>query len=226
MSLRVAVEAGAKRSFASALDWPGWSRSGPSTEAAIESLLEYAPRYARVVNRAGEAIEPPASAQQVEIVERLAGGGGTDFGVPGAAAAAEDAPIDDADLRRLTALLTAAWDELDGIAERARGVELRKGPRGGGRDLENVLDHVLQAEVAYLGQLGARSPDPATRESVRQAFLETLAARATGRPIENPRRTKRPWAPRYAVRRAMWHVLDHAWEIEDRATEAGVTPGE
>jgi hypothetical protein len=24
------------------------------------------------------------------------------------------------------------------------------------------------------------------------------------------------WPPRYVVRRAAWHVLDHAWEIEDR----------
>ena len=25
------------------------------------------------------------------------------------------------------------------------------------------------------------------------------------------------WPPRYAARRLIWHVLDHAWEIEDRA---------
>ena len=29
-------------------------------------------------------------------------------------------------------------------------------------------------------------------------------------------RVAKPWSPRYAVRRAAWHVLDHAWEIEDR----------
>jgi hypothetical protein len=53
--------------------------------------------------------------------------------------------------------------------------------------------------------------------TTRQAFLDTLEARVTGRQIENPRRTKNPWSPRYAVRRAIWHVLDHAWEIEDRS---------
>jgi hypothetical protein len=26
------------------------------------------------------------------------------------------------------------------------------------------------------------------------------------------------WTPRRFLRRAAWHVLDHAWEIEDRAT--------
>jgi hypothetical protein len=215
--VRVAIEDGAKRSFASALDWPGWSRSGPSPEAAIESLIEYAPRYGRIAERAGASFRPPRSVAGIEVVERLSGGGGTDFGVPGAAAAAEEAPVDDADLQRLTALLRASWEELDAIADGARGVELRKGPRGGGRDLDKILGHVREAEVAYLGQLGARAPDGEGMAPVRETFLATLEARVTGSPIENPRRTKRPWSPRYAVRRTIWHVLDHAWEVEDRS---------
>ena len=217
MSVRVAIEAGTKRTFASSLDWPGWSRSGRTPEDAIASLLTHGPRYARVALRAGEAFDPPSDPEDVEIVERLSGGGGTDFGVPGAPAAEEDAPVGDAELRRLTALLRAAWDELDGIAVGARGVELRKGPRGGGRDLDRILDHVREAEAAYLGQLGARPPASGEMASIREAFLETLEARVTGRPIGNPRRTKKPWSPRYAVRRTIWHVLDHAWEIEDRS---------
>ena len=217
MALRVAIEAGTKRSFASAVDWPGWSRSGRTPEAAIESLLEYAPRYGRVAGRAGASFEPPPSADDIEVVERLSGGGGTDFGVPGVAAAAEEAPVDDTDLQRLTSLLRAAWEELDAIADGARGIELRRGPRGGGRDLDKILGHVREAEVAYLGQLGARPPQDEGMEPVRRAFLATLDARVTGLPIENARRTRRPWSPRYAVRRAIWHVLDHAWEIEDRS---------
>ncbi len=217
MPARVAIEEGTKRSFASSLEWPGWSRSGRTPEDAIESLVAYAARYARVAKRAGEAFERPSSADDVEVVERLPGGGGTDFGVPGTAAAAEEAPVDDATLRRLSALLRAAWDELDAVADGARGVELRKGPRGGGRDLRKILGHVREAEAAYVGQLGARPPASDDMAPIRQAFLDTLEARVTGRQIENPRRTKSLWSPRYAVRRAIWHVLDHAWEIEDRS---------
>jgi hypothetical protein len=217
MPVRVAIEQGTKRSFASSLDWPGWSRSGRTPEDAIESLVAYAPRYTRIAERAGEAFRPPSSTHDIEIVERLPGGGGTDFGVPGMAAAAEEAPVDDAELRRLTALMHAAWEELDAVADGARSVELRKGPRGGGRDLHKILGHVRDAEAAYVGQLGAKPPKSDDMAPIRQAFLDTLEARVTGRSIENPRRTKDPWAPRYAVRRAMWHVLDHAWEIEDRS---------
>ena len=65
------------------------------------------------------------------------------------------------------------------------------------------------------GRLGV----PAARDqlaAVRAAALETLDAVVHGRPIAEPRNTKRPWHPRYFIRRSAWHALDHAWEIEDR----------
>ena len=27
-----------------------------------------------------------------------------------------------------------------------------------------------------------------------------------------------PWLPAYAIRRITWHVLDHAWEIQDKSS--------
>lgn len=216
--LRVVLEVAPKRSFASAVDWPGWARSGKTPEAALESLLAYAPRYASVAKRARVAFSAPKLTDGVEVLERLDGGGGTEFGVPGEPSVAEDEPVGDADLKRLKALLRASWATLDEVAEKARGVELRKGPRGGGRDLDKILGHVLEADAAYLGQLGARPPKPLETGEVRDAFLDTLEARVTGRPIANPRNTRSRWSPRYAVRRSAWHVLDHAWEIEDRST--------
>ena len=157
------------------------------------------------------------------MVERIRGDGGTEFGVPGKPAASEDEPVSAADLRRLRALLHASWTIFDAAAEKAVGVELTKGPRGGGRELPKIVEHVREAEVAYVGQLGSRAPasadeDPAKPMALlRRAFADTLTAVCTGEPIANPRSTRKPWSPRYAVRRAAWHVLDHAWEIEDRA---------
>jgi hypothetical protein len=54
--------------------------------------------------------------------------------------------------------------------------------------------------------------------TVRATALDALAARVQGKPVADPRETKRPWSPRYFARRSAWHVLDHAWEIEDRST--------
>ena len=48
MTIAVAIEAGSKRTFASALDWPGWARSGKTEQAALEALAAYAGRYAEV----------------------------------------------------------------------------------------------------------------------------------------------------------------------------------
>ena len=131
--------------------------------------------------------------------------------------------MDAEELARQTALLKACWAAFDGAMERTASVELRKGPRGGGRDHARMASHVVEAEAAYLTQLGGRrpktdGPDAASAWSeVRSAVVEAVAVRARGESIEGGSRVKKPWTPRYFVRRAAWHVLDHAWEIEDRA---------
>ncbi|MDQ2689571.1 MAG: hypothetical protein M3Y29_04775 [Chloroflexota bacterium] len=214
--MRVVLEVAPRKAFATAIDWPGWSRSGRTDADALQRLLDYAPRYARVARRAKVPFDPPASIDGFEVVERLSGGGGTEFGVPGEAASAEDGDaVDDGDLERLEALLRAAWATFDAAASSAQGIELATGPRGGGRDVDKIVEHVREAEVAYLGQLGSKPP--ASADDLRDAFLETLRARVRGTPIANPRNTRKPWSPRYAVRRSAWHSLDHAWEIEDRS---------
>ena len=217
--LRVYLERGDKRTFAVALDWPGWSRSGKDEQQALEALLAYAPRYARVVKDAGLKETLPGADARVDIVHRLAGGSGTDFGVPSSAPKEDKQPLKARELERQRALLQASWRTFDGAARSAKGKTLRLGPRGGGRDLAKMTGHVLEAEVAYLGALGSKPPKAAASDemaAVRRAALHTLEAVANGRPIENPRNTKRPWSPRYFVRRSAWHALDHAWEIEDR----------
>lgn len=217
------LEIGPKRTFAGAIEWPGWCRSGRGEEEAIAALLAYTPRYSAVASAAGLAVPVAADA---DIVERLKGGSGTDFGVPSVALAADERPLDAAELDRQTRLLTASWQAFDTAWREADegNVELHKGPRGGGRDLPKMLGHVLEAEGAYLGALGSRHPkmpgaSAAERMAVvRTTALETLAARARGEPLADPRNTLHPWVPRYFVRRSAWHALDHAWEIEDRAS--------
>jgi hypothetical protein len=221
MTVDAVLEVAAKRSFASAIAWPGWSRGGKSPDAAIAALVEYAPRYAAVARRGGIAFEAPAGVDDITIIERLRGDGSTEFGIPGVAARAEEAPIGP-DLERLVALLRAAWATFDAAAAAAKGRRLRTGPRGGGRDLGRMVDHVRDAEVAYLSKLGSRAPAASDRPAdarmaaLREAFVDALTALSRGEPVPTPSRTQKLWSPRYAVRRTAWHVLDHAWELEDR----------
>jgi hypothetical protein len=218
----VYVEAGNKKVFASALDWPGWSRGGRSEEEALEVLAAYGSRYAKAVRSAKPAFRAPIDASELRVIERLEGNANTDFGIPYLPATSDGRPIERAELGRLLAILDGAWETFESARSAARGVKLRTGPRGGGRDLAKMLDHVLGAEEAYVGQLGARAPRrPATAaaavEALRARQREVLTARVRGDAIDNPRNTKSPWLARYYARRSAWHLLDHAWEIEDRA---------
>jgi hypothetical protein len=219
-TLKVFVERGDKRFFAGALDWPGWYRSGKTEEEAVERLLEYAPRYAAALRAAGVTPLLPSGNLTVEVAEHHTGGSGTDFGVPSVPAKVDTKPLTGKELERQRSILQAAWKAFDAAAAAARGKTLTVGPRGGGRNLDKMRGHVLEAEVAYLGQLGSRHGKTGKGEDemelVRREALETLDAIVHGRPLDNPRNTKKPWAPRYFVRRSAWHALDHAWELEDR----------
>lgn len=205
MSITVVVEVGSKKVFASALGFPGWARSGRTETDAIEALLAYAPRFAPVAAIAG--VDLPQSFT-VSVVERVDGNATTDFGAPAVPAAAESDPGDAAQRARAAALVAAAWDEFARIECNAPR-ELRKGPRGGGRDTDAIREHVLEAEQAYKGKLGIRGITDS--ELVRRAMLVAIRE---GRPPAQPNQ----WPSAYAARRIAWHALDHAWEIQDRST--------
>lgn len=214
MTTPVYLEVGSKKVFAYALDWPGWCRSGKTEEAALETLGAYAGRYAPVPAAAGLRF-PKSAGDGLDVVERLTGSATTDFGAPATPASADGARLTRAQAERLAVLVEASWVFLDEVVAGAPSA-LRKGPRGGGRDRDKIVDHVLGAEVAYARKLGLRLRQPAIDDAggvaeLRGAILEVLrAARAPAPDLE------KGWPYRYAARRIAWHALDHAWEIEDR----------
>jgi hypothetical protein len=219
VTLHVYVETGAKRAFAGAIDWPGWCRSGRDEGAALGSLIAYGPRYGRVLRGTRLGFHAPEPTR-VRVVERLEGDATTDFGAPGGTPSSDGRPMDEADLERAGALLRACWRAFDSAAAAAEGVRLRKGPRGGGRDLDGIVRHVLDADRAYLSSVGRAPGKEASRDlaSTRTMILDAMTASAHGEvPARGPRGGVR-WSPRYFVRRVAWHVLDHTWEIEDRSS--------
>lgn len=216
------LEVGAKRTFATGVEWPGWSRGGRSEQEAVAALAAYGVRYGAVVAQTVSNFKAPKDVSAFKIIKRLKGNTGTDFGVPSLGLPTDGEPVASAELERLTRILELCWSAFDRAAKSAKGLELRKGPRGGGRDLDKMTAHVVEADQAYIVQLGARSPKAAAGRSIRptdlhDAMLEALRARARGLPVTEPSKAKSLWTPRYFVRRVAWHVLDHAWEIEDRA---------
>jgi hypothetical protein len=211
----VYIETGKQRCFACSLDWPGLCRSGKSEEAALSALSDYVPRYAVVAAKAGVKF-PSTVGQPWSVVARVATrSGGADFGVPTAVLDDDAAGWRRSEAARTAALLTASWDRLDELAAGAPQ-SLRKGPRGGGRDRDAITQHVAAAEQMFGRKVGLSLPVPAEGDGKaittnRAAILEWCRSGGTTatRPVG--------WPPRYASRRLIWHVLDHAWEIEDRA---------
>ncbi len=213
--IAVFVEAGRQRVFASALDWPGWARRDRTEDLAVAALADYLPRYALITQRAG--LEVPAG--PLVITGRHPGvARNADFGALGEIADGEDRPLTGADGARLAVLLGAAWAAFDETAA-AAPAQLRKGPRGGGRDTAAIVEHVTGAEAAFARKLGLRLPAEDRTAPEAPARLRALISAA----LRDPVRLSLPpngWPPRYAVRRAAWHVLDHLWEIEDKSEPA------
>ncbi|HEX9696754.1 MAG TPA: hypothetical protein VGB64_10645 [Actinomycetota bacterium] len=207
----VYVEAGSKRIFAGAIDWPGWCRGAKTEPEALRALTGYRDRYAAAIAPSG--IHLPAAAT-VKVVERLRGDATTDFGAPSVAPSADHDAMTDARLRRQVALLVACWAAFDAAAKKAARTTLASGPRGGGRTVAAMAEHVFQADRAYVSKLGR--PVGAGAD-VHAAFREALDARNRGEPDRRMRATTPMWTPGYAIRRSAWHALDHAWEIEDRS---------
>ena len=209
----VYIESGDKKVFACAIDFPGWCRSGKDKASALEALADYAPRYGEVAKRAKAAF--PSKDPEFEVVERIKGKGATDFGIPHEIPKLDAEPLTARQAARQVALMEAAWALLDKVAK-STPAELRKGPRGGGRDRDKMLDHVLGAEAAYGRQIGVRHPQPELGDTkavkaLRKDIAEALRGASDGSPVR-----EKGWPPRYALRRITWHVLDHVWEMQDR----------
>jgi hypothetical protein len=205
----VCIESVPRRVFASALDWPGWCRAGRTEQEALATLAAYASRYAPVCLQAGVAL-PAKAADTLEVIERVTGNATTEFGAPGIEAEYERQHLDAKDAKRLAALVAACWDVFD-RAVAAAPAELKKGPRGGGRDRDPIARHVAEAEIAYARKLGIRLGGDLA--PVRAALVDLVGTPSDGQPHVN-----KGWPPRYAARRIAWHVLDHAWEIEDKSS--------
>ena len=218
------IEVGNKRFFACAAAWPGWCRSGRDEHAALEALYAYGQRYASVLRGSAVRFTSPGQAGALRVVERVPGNATTDFGAPDGVFTIDAEPLTGRTPATMKEVLEACWAAFDASAVAAEGVELRKGPRGGGRELDSIVDHVVEAELSYLRKLtgsGARidESDPTTaREQGRAAVLAGLDRAAAGDVPERGPRGGTMWTPRRFLRRTAWHVLDHAWEIEDRAS--------
>jgi hypothetical protein len=197
---RIYLEEGAKSVFAVSLDWPGWCRRAATVDDALDELDRYRDRYGAAV---GGKFDPGS----LDVIGTVPGNGTTDFGAPDARGPWDEEALAPAELTRQVGLLQASWTAFDRVVA-SSSAALRKGPRGGGRDRDAVVDHVREAERSYGRKIGARVPPRTAWPDQRAAIAAAL--------LSSPSDIQ--WPIGYAIRRLAWHVLDHAWEIEDKRT--------
>jgi hypothetical protein len=95
---------------------------------------------------------------------------------------------------------------------------MRKGPRGGGRDRSRIVRHTIRTESEeFAKRIGLRIPEEAalTPEGLRRHrvdYLDAMRAYNAGE-IKRPMRS---WTLPFLIRHSAFHVLDHAWEMEDK----------
>jgi hypothetical protein len=218
MAVRTVIERGPKdkRSVAFSLDWPGWSRGAKSAELALETLESYRARYRPIARLAKMAREFDA-AGPLTIVEDRVGPGSTDFwGISFAPSSAEQGQMSKAELDRAITLLRACWAFFDDVAARV-SAEMRKGPRGGGRDRDRIIRHTIRTESEdFAKRLGLRIPEegaltPDGLRQHRETYVAAMRAYNAGE-----LQTMKSWTLPYLIRHSAFHNLDHAWEMEDK----------
>jgi hypothetical protein len=214
--MRVMLEMGpkGKKVVAVAPDWPGLARGAATEEAALERLRAYVPRYAPVAQRAGLAAEW-APNPVLDVVEHYPGTGSTDFwGISFAFSGIDQQTMSVEALERELALMQAAWAFFDAVRARV-SAEMQRGPRGGGRDRDRIVRHVLFNEQDWAKKLGVLTPEEAllTAEGLQAHRAAYCAAIRTLHAESKPART---WPLRYLIRHTAFHTLDHAWEMEDK----------
>jgi hypothetical protein len=218
MPVRTVLERGpkAKRAVAFAIDWPGWSRGAKTPDGALETLELYRPRYRPVAVEAGLTDEFD-KAEALEIVEDKVGTGSTDFwGISFSPSSIESEPMEEVELERKITLLRACWTFFDEVAARV-SPEMRKGPRGGGRDRDHIVRHTIRTESEdFAKKVGLRIAEgaalsPEGLRTHRETFVEAMLAYNAGEV-----KRMRSWNLPFLLRHSAYHTLDHAWEMEDK----------
>ena len=214
--VRVALEFGpkGKRVVAVAPDWPGLARGAETGEAATEVLLSYLPRYATVAKLAGMEAEF-ATISRIDVIEQYPGTGSTDFwGVSFAFSSIDRQSMSNEDLDRELTLMQACWTFFDDVRWRV-SAELQKGPRGGGRDRDQIVRHTFGAELDWSKKVGVLTPlDYMLTDEGLQTHRDAYSSAI--RAFHTQGKSARTWPLRFLIRHTAYHTMDHAWEMEDK----------
>jgi hypothetical protein len=202
---RVYFEEAKNSVFAVALDWPGWCRRAKTLDLALESLEHYRDRYASVVTKG-------FTQGRTEIVATLRGDVTTAFGAPSQFGPWDLEPLSPRELNRHVEILETCWAYFDQVVETAPA-ELRKGPRGGGRDRDEMVGylrahHGLNSATWSWEVFAPGRPAVSGRCVMRSGVWRGTSSITRGRSRTRVSRSSQ-WSTRLQSLGSMFGVLSH-----------------
>ena len=111
--------------------------------------------------------------------------------------------------------MRACWSTFDEVAGRV-SADLLPGSRSAGRTRDEIIRHTYVSEPEQMSRkVEVRTPrdvvlTPDGLAAHRTAYLDAI------RTYNAQGRMARSWTIQFLIRRTAHHVMDHAWEMEDR----------
>ena len=197
----------------------GCTAQGPSVEAALFQIPTAIRRYLQFLRRHGEPVRPKANFSTRLVEHVILGGRFAGSGSP--------AVVFTFDRPRLTAkevefyVRRLQWqrDDLVALVESLTPRQITAKPRAKGRSIEEIVEHILEAEAFYQRSALGKRENPAPRRTRASSLVERLrrARQDTMERIQSLTAVERSqsvayrgltWTPRKMLRR----ILEHEWE--------------
>jgi len=220
-----------KKTMVHVLDLLGCIAQGSTTKSALESTPEAIRTYLRFLERHGEAVRP-AGAITTVVEAHITKGTWLGNGDPTPGFAPDFKPL--STQNRSIHLQRLAWmqsDLLELIRDETQE-QLRLEPKGGGRSIHHILQHMAESQAVYLrsvvGPVAGLSealkavqnegPDslPLTLSTVwdiTNARLESLTDDERKQSVTHGQVV---WTARRCMRRMLEHSWEHLLEISER----------
>ncbi|MBI2757641.1 MAG: type II toxin-antitoxin system HicB family antitoxin [Chloroflexi bacterium] len=220
-----------KKTMVHVLDLLGCIAQGPTTEAALESTPEAIRTYLRFLQAHGETVRPEGVISTVVAVHVKEGTWlGNGDPTPGFAPDFKTLSTQD----KVINLQRLAWMQID-LLELIRDVtqeQMLVEPKGGGRSIYGILEHMAESHTVYLRYLVSNvsglsqalkavqeeGPDslPLTLSGLWDITSSRLAALTDAERKVLVSHGQVTWSARRAMRRMLEHGWEHLMEISTR----------
>ncbi len=203
------------------LDLLGCIATGPTTEEALDRTPEAIHDYLLFLQRHGERVDVEAEIQ-TEIAEHITEGIWLGNGDPSLVFQPDLEPLTEEEMETYIRWLAGMRSEMIALVGGLSQAQLEEKPQPKGRSVKAILEHILEAEYAYMAAFGKIEGLPGAGSIVKKQqgdLLEWMGYVRT-REVERLRSLSQEersqpfihWKYTRTARKVMRRMLEHQWE--------------